>query len=126
MVRADDVDPGLWKGIAPPKLIVPLDVHMARLCRILSLHDSDTISQSTAVQVTERFAAIAPADPVKYDFALSRIGILDNCTGHRRSDCQSCELLDVCRRRDRAMPSRSASKPRPKPVPGITSTSCTS
>lgn len=99
MVRADDVDPGLWKGIAPAKLIVPLDVHMARLCRILGLHDSNTISQATAVQVTKRFAAIAPADPVKYDFSLSRIGILDNCTGRPRPACRSCELLEVCLRR---------------------------
>ncbi len=96
MVRADDVDPGLWKGVNAAKLIVPLDVHMARLCRILGLHDSNTISQSTAVQVTEGFAAIAPADPVKYDFALSRIGILDDCTGRLRPDCESCELFDVC------------------------------
>lgn len=96
MVRADDVDPGLWKSVAPAKLIVPLDVHMARLCRILGLHDSNTISQSTALQVTEGFAAIAPADPVKYDFSLSRIGILDDCTGRLRPDCESCELFDVC------------------------------
>lgn len=96
MVRADDVDPGLWKCVAPAKLIVPLDVHMARLCRILGLHDSNAISQSTAVQVTERFAAIAPADPVKYDFALSRIGILDNCTGRPRPNCRSCELCEIC------------------------------
>ncbi len=99
MVRADDVDPGLWKGVNAARLIVPLDVHMARLCRILGLHDSNTISQSTAVQVTERFAAIVPADPVKYDFSLSRIGILDDCTGRLRPDCESCELLDVCLQR---------------------------
>lgn len=99
MVRADEVDPGLWRGVSPAKLVVPLDVHMARLCRILGLHDSNTISQSTAVQVTKRFAAIAPADPVKYDFALSRIGILDDCTGRPRPDCEFCELFDVCLQR---------------------------
>jgi len=99
MVRADDVDPGLWKSLDRAKLIVPLDVHMARLCRILGLHDSNTISQSTAVQVTEGFAAIAPADPVKYDFSLSRIGILDDCTARHRSGCESCELFDLCLQR---------------------------
>jgi len=99
MVRADDVDPGLWKGVDPARLIVPLDVHMARLCRILGLHDSNTISQSTAVRVTEGFAAIVPADPVKYDFSLSRIGIVDDCTGRSRPSCGSCELFDVCLQR---------------------------
>lgn len=99
MVRSDDVDPGLWKGIDPAKLVVPLDVHMARLCRILGLHDSNTISLKTAVQVTEGFAAIEPADPVKYDFALSRIGILDDCSGRFRPECEFCELFEMCLQR---------------------------
>ena len=99
MVRSDDVDPGLWKGVSPAKLIVPLDVHMTRLCRILDLHDSNSVSLSTAVQVTENFAAIAPADPVKYDFSLSRIGILDDCTGRYRPECELCELFGLCLQR---------------------------
>jgi len=99
MVRNDAVDPGLWKGIAPARLIVPVDVHMGRLCRILGLHDRRTISLATAVRITEAFAGIEPADPVKYDFALSRIGILDGCTGAYRPDCQACELFGVCLRR---------------------------
>ncbi|MCL5280655.1 MAG: TIGR02757 family protein [Planctomycetes bacterium] len=39
MVRRDEVDPGLWTRIDPARLVVPMDVHMARLCRILGLHD---------------------------------------------------------------------------------------
>ena len=96
MVRHDEVDVGLWRGIDKTKLIVPVDVHMARLCRILGLHNDKTISQSTAVKITEAFAKIEPADPVKYDFALSRIGILENCTGDRRPECDRCELFGIC------------------------------
>ncbi|MBN1392243.1 MAG: TIGR02757 family protein [Sedimentisphaerales bacterium] len=99
MVRDDDVDAGLWKRIDKAKLIVPVDVHMGRLCRILEFHDRKVISLSTAVEITERFAKIEPADPVKYDFALSRIGILDNCTGRRRSGCEFCELFKFCSRK---------------------------
>jgi uncharacterized protein (TIGR02757 family) len=96
MVRDDDVDAGLWKRIDKAKLIVPVDVHMGRLCRILRFHDRKVVSLSTAVRITECFAQIEPADPVKYDFALSRIGILDNCTGRRRNSCELCELFKFC------------------------------
>jgi uncharacterized protein (TIGR02757 family) len=98
MVRDDEVDTGLWKRIDKAKLIVPVDVHMGRLCRILGFHDRKAVSLSTAVKITECFAEIEPADPVKYDFALSRIGILGNCTGRRRSGCEFCELFKFCSR----------------------------
>lgn len=98
MVRDDDVDTGLWKHVDKAKLIVPIDVHMGRLCRVLGFHDRKVISLSTAVKITECFAEIEPADPVKYDFALSRIGILDNCTGRRRTSCEFCELFEFCHR----------------------------
>jgi len=97
MVRNDDVDAGLWKLVDKARLIVPVDVHIARLCRILGLYSRKTVSLLTAIKITESFTEIEPADPVKYDFALSRIGILENCTGHHRSGCQFCELFGFCR-----------------------------
>jgi len=100
MVRHDEVDIGLWRGIDRAKLIVPVDVHMARLCRILGLHDDRTISRSTAVKITEAFAKMEPMDPVKYDFALSRIGIIEDCTGRYRAECESCELYGICSARE--------------------------
>ena len=99
MVRYDDVDTGLWKSIDQARLIVPVDVHMGRLCKILGLYDQKTVSLSAAAEITESFAEIEPADPVKYDFALSRIGILENCTGRRRKGCEFCELFGFCSRR---------------------------
>jgi uncharacterized protein (TIGR02757 family) len=96
MVRDDDVDAGLWKSIEPSALVVPVDVHMARLCRVLGFYQQKTVSLSAALKVTESFAAFEPSDPVKYDFALSRIGILENCTGRHRSGCEFCELFGFC------------------------------
>jgi uncharacterized protein (TIGR02757 family) len=96
MVRDDDVDTGLWKSIDRAKLIVPVDVHMARLSGILGFHHRKTVSSATAVEITEAFAEIEPTDPVKYDFALSRIGILENCTGRLRKQCVDCELYEFC------------------------------
>jgi len=99
MVRKDQVDLGLWSSIDKAKLIVPVDVHMARLCRILGFHSRKTVSLSMAVQITEGFAKIEPADPTKYDFALSRIGILEDCNGKYRPECEECELLEFCSRK---------------------------
>ena len=96
MVRDDDVDTGLWRSIDKSKLIVPVDVHMSRLCQILGFYDHKTVSLKTAVKITESFAELEPSDPVKYDFALSRIGIVENCTGNFRPECESCELLEFC------------------------------
>ena len=99
MVRSDDVDPGLWKSVDKAKLLVPVDVHISRLCRILGLYDRKTVSLATAVEITQGFAEIEPADPAKYDFALSRIGILDGCNGSYRPGCEDCELFAFCCRR---------------------------
>jgi uncharacterized protein (TIGR02757 family) len=96
MVRDDDVDTGLWKSIDKAKLIVPVDVHIGRLCKILGLYNRKAVSLKTAVQITQGFAEIEPADPVKYDFALSRIGIVENCSGQYRDACELCELSLFC------------------------------
>ncbi|MGA2092477.1 MAG: TIGR02757 family protein [Sedimentisphaerales bacterium] len=96
MVRKDDVDAGLWRAIDKSKLIVPVDVHIGRLTRILGFHTHKNVSLKTAVEITRRFAEIEPADPVKYDFSLSRIGIVEDCTGKKRADCEICELFKFC------------------------------
>jgi len=98
MVRKDDVDVGLWKSIDKAKLVVPVDVHIGRLCRILGFYNHKTISLASAVEITESFAQIEPADPVKFDFALSRIGITEGCNGKYRAVCEGCELSDFCHR----------------------------
>ncbi|MDH4238232.1 MAG: TIGR02757 family protein [Phycisphaerae bacterium] len=96
MVRDDDVDVGLWKTVDKNKLIVPVDVHMARLCGILGFHDRKTVSLSAAIKITEIFAEIEPTDPVKYDFALTRVGIVEDCDGVYRPRCRDCELSEFC------------------------------
>ena len=106
MVRDDDVDTGLWKSIDKAKLIVPVDVHMARLCRILELYNRKTVSLASAVEITESFAKIQPNDPVKYDFALSRIGIVEDCNGKYEPRCNNCELIAFCREESSLEPSR--------------------
>ncbi len=79
MVRRDEVDPGGWDGVPPSKLVVPLDVHMHRIGRILGFTRRSAADARTACEITRGFAAVAPDDPVKYDFSLTRLGIRDDC-----------------------------------------------
>ncbi len=75
MVRSDAVDPGVWKGVCPSKLIVPLDTHMHRIARQLGLTRRNQADLRAACEITEGFRSVAPMDPVRYDFALTRLGI---------------------------------------------------
>lgn len=75
MVRRDAVDPGGWTGIPAAALVVPLDTHMSRICRVLGLTQRRQDDLRTALEITRQFKAIEPEDPVKYDFALTRLGI---------------------------------------------------
>jgi uncharacterized protein (TIGR02757 family) len=78
MVRRDEVDPGGWDLIKESKLIVPLDTHMHRIGLMLGLTGRSQADQRTAIEITESFRRIIPEDPVRYDFALTRSGILNN------------------------------------------------
>jgi len=75
MVRRDAVDPGGWDGVPASKLIVPLDTHMLRISRALGLTHRRGADIRTAREVTAAFRRFAPEDPVRYDFALTRLGI---------------------------------------------------
>ncbi len=75
MVRRDDVDPGCWKTVSPRMLLIPLDTHMHRLSRALGLTKRNQANLATAIEITEAFRRINPDDPLKYDFALTRLGI---------------------------------------------------
>ncbi|MCP4603674.1 MAG: TIGR02757 family protein [Proteobacteria bacterium] len=78
MVRKDDVDPGGWDDIPASKLIVPVDTHMHKIGLTYGLTKRKNADMRTALEITEAFAEYAPKDPVKYDFALTRIGIHRN------------------------------------------------
>lgn len=79
MVRNDDkgVDFGLWKNISPSQLIVPLDVHVARVARHFNLISRKPTDWLTAVELTEEMKSIDPKDPCKFDFALFALGVLE-------------------------------------------------
>ena len=75
MVRRDDVDPGGWRSVPASLLVVPLDTHMHRIGLALGLTKRKQADLRTAAEMTAAFRTIAPEDPVRYDFALTRLGI---------------------------------------------------
>ena len=79
MIREDEVDPGGWYSVPPCKLIVPLDIHMHRIGLALGFTGRKQADIRTAIEITESFKSISPYDPVRYDFALTRLGIRDEC-----------------------------------------------
>lgn len=70
MVRAEDIDFGLWKTIKPSELIIPLDVHVLRVSRRIGLTRRNSQNIKTAQDITESLRKINPSDPLKYDFVL--------------------------------------------------------
>lgn len=79
MVRKDKhgVDFGLWKKIKPSQLYIPLDVHVDRTARKLGLIKRKQTDWETVVELTENLKGFDPKDPVKYDFSLFGISVLD-------------------------------------------------
>ena len=79
MVRNDKkgVDFGIWKNILPAQLICPLDVHVARVARHFNLLERKSTDWVAAEELTGNLILLDPIDPVKYDFALFGLGVIE-------------------------------------------------
>lgn len=79
MVRRDafGVDFGIWKNISPSQLVVPLDVHVARVARQFKLLTRPSNDWLAALELTESMKLLDKKDPAKYDFALFALGVLE-------------------------------------------------
>ena len=79
MVRKDQhgVDFGLWKAITPADLIIPIDVHVARVSRTFGLISRPQIDWLTALELTDYCRTLDVRDPAKYDFALFSLGVTE-------------------------------------------------
>ncbi|HUO83694.1 MAG TPA: TIGR02757 family protein [Thermoanaerobaculia bacterium] len=100
MIRREEPDLGLWRFADPAKLVVPLDTHIHRITGFLGMHQRKSADWKTARAVTDHLLRLDPADPVRYDFAICRLGILDLCSRRQRKElCDVCLLRDVCRLR---------------------------
>jgi uncharacterized protein (TIGR02757 family) len=85
MVRSDAIDPGGWSEVSPAMLIVPLDTHMHRISTNLGLTKRRAADFRAAREVTAAFKEVSPDDPVRYDFALTRLGMLRDAAEEDRA-----------------------------------------
>ncbi|MCK4875630.1 MAG: TIGR02757 family protein [Sulfurimonas sp.] len=74
MVRDDNIDMGLWRGINKTDLIIPLDTHTFNVSKKLGLLERKTYDLQAAIELTKTLKTFDKNDPLKYDFALYRIG----------------------------------------------------
>ena len=97
MVRSQLTDLGLWKSYPLASLIIPLDTHVARISRFIGLSQRRVPDGRMAQEITEALRSLDPGDPLKYDFAISHLGILGDCPGSREMPgCCDCPLESIC------------------------------
>lgn len=79
MVRHDKhgVDLGLWSNISPAQLVIPLDLHVARVARQFKLLHRKATDWQAALELTAAMKKMDSSDPCKYDFALFGLGVLE-------------------------------------------------
>ncbi len=74
MVRYDNLDLGLWKNVKKSDLLAPLDTHTHKMALKFGLIKRKTYDIKSCLELTEAFKKLDKNDPIKYDFALYRIG----------------------------------------------------
>lgn len=79
MVRKDDhgVDFGIWQKIPVSALMIPIDVHVERVARRLGLLTRKQRDWNSVIELTVNLRRYDPKDPVKYDFALFGLGVME-------------------------------------------------
>lgn len=79
MIRKDNsgVDFGIWNTLKPHQLISPVDVHVARVAKRLGLLQRKQTDWGAALELTQHLRGLDPGDPVKYDFALFGLGVIE-------------------------------------------------
>jgi uncharacterized protein (TIGR02757 family) len=79
MIRNDGkgVDFGIWYKANPSQLIIPLDLHVARVAKKFGLLQRPTADWRAALDLTRELREFDPHDPTKYDFALFALGIIE-------------------------------------------------
>ncbi len=79
MVRNDKkgVDFGLWRKIKPSQLVCPIDLHVARVAKRFNILERKQVDWQAALELTAYLRTLDPLDPVKYDFALFGLGVIE-------------------------------------------------
>jgi uncharacterized protein (TIGR02757 family) len=97
MARTDAIDLGVWTHVSPSRLIVPLDTHVIRLGQCLRLTRYKSPGWKMAAEITASLRAIDSGDPVRFDFSLCHLGMMNACGFERPQKDTQCPLRGVCR-----------------------------
>jgi uncharacterized protein (TIGR02757 family) len=97
MVREDAIDLGVWRRVSPARLIVPLDTHVIRVARCLGLTRYASPGWNMAAEITAALRQLDPADPIRYDFSLCHVGMMNACGFNRAQRDSQCPLRGMCR-----------------------------
>ncbi|MCB0327808.1 MAG: TIGR02757 family protein, partial [Bdellovibrionales bacterium] len=97
MIRKSFPDLGLWPSMKEDMLMIPLDTHMLQFASHLSLTQRKTPGWNLAQDVTDFFSTLSPEDPLRYDFALVRMGVEGDCR-HQwvPTLCKACPIQSFC------------------------------
>ena len=96
MVRSDEVDLGVWTRVPAGRLIVPLDTHVIRLGRCLKLTRYTSPCWRMASDITASLRALDPDDPVRFDFSICHVGMMNACGFGRKQGDTQCPLKGLC------------------------------
>ena len=96
MVREDRVDLGIWKKVRPGQLIVPLDTHVIRVGQCLQLTTRKSPGWPMAVDITSGLRAIDPVDPIRFDFSICHLGMMNACGFGKTIGDRNCPLKGCC------------------------------
>lgn len=101
MVRKDAIDSGVWTRVSASRLIIPLDTHVIRLGRCLRLTRYVSPGWKMASEITASLRALEPRDPVRYDFSLCHVGMMNACGYGQPKGDRQCPLRGLCRPSER-------------------------
>jgi uncharacterized protein (TIGR02757 family) len=93
---ADGIDLGIWRGVSPSQLVIPVDTHISRICSYLGFTLRTSADWRMAQEITAALRRLDPADPVKYDFSLAHLGISEGCNGSDPLRCLTCAIKGIC------------------------------
>ncbi len=99
MIRnSDNLDFGIWPDIQPYQLIMPVDTHIGRISQYIGLTKRKNPSFRMAEEITNNLKKLDHFDPIKYDFAITRLGILNLCPKTKNEEsCEKCSIFNVCK-----------------------------
>ena len=101
MVRKDEVDLGVWTRVPAARLVVPLDTHVIRLGRCLKLTRYVSPGWKMAADITASLRHLDPVDPVRFDFSICHVGMMNACGFGRKQGDTQCPLQGLCHPRVR-------------------------